>query len=186
MGCSAKPRARKTYREVTYRRSDQLGSPAICVACGCVLAYADKRLTIFNTYAHLTDQPIAHQCKTSGISVFFLVPPTNLYNIVKQSKTTENRHLIGHTGTVTQQQHWPITLLARAGGLHIRMIQIDLNLGCEGVLVMPGGSRQTPTSASWSWPHSSYPRSRSAACGCAAGRHVRCVPVAKTAARCRS
>ena len=36
------------------------GGYAYAYACGCVLAYADKRLTIFNTYAHPTDQPIAH------------------------------------------------------------------------------------------------------------------------------
>ena len=29
-------------------------------ACGCVLANADKRLTIVNTYTHTTDQPRAH------------------------------------------------------------------------------------------------------------------------------
>ena len=33
-----------THREGTYL---QLGSPAYAYACGCVLAYADKRLTIF-------------------------------------------------------------------------------------------------------------------------------------------
>ena len=51
----------KTYCEVTYRSSDlSWAAPPYAYACGCVLAYADKRLTIFNTYAHPTDLPIAH------------------------------------------------------------------------------------------------------------------------------
>ena len=45
---------RNTHREGTYL---QLGSPAICEACGCVLAYADKRLTTFNTYYWCTIYP---------------------------------------------------------------------------------------------------------------------------------
>ena len=53
----AKPRARKPHREVTYL---SWATPPYAYACGCVLAYADKRLTIFNTYAHPIDQPIAH------------------------------------------------------------------------------------------------------------------------------
>ena len=51
----------ETYREVTYLSSDlSWAAPPYAYACGCVLAYADKQLTIFNTYAHPTDQPIAH------------------------------------------------------------------------------------------------------------------------------
>ena len=57
MGCSAKPRPGNTYRKVTYLN---WAAPPYAYACGCVLAYADKRLTIFNTYAHPTNQPIAH------------------------------------------------------------------------------------------------------------------------------
>ena len=40
--------------KLPYRSSD-LSWAAPPYACGCVLAYADKRLTIFNTYAHPTD-----------------------------------------------------------------------------------------------------------------------------------
>ena len=47
-----------THREVTYLI---WATPPYAYACGCVLAYADKRLTIFNTHAHPTDQPIAGQ-----------------------------------------------------------------------------------------------------------------------------
>ena len=46
-----------THRKVTYLN---WAAPPYAYACGCELAYADKRLTIFNTYAHPTDQPIAH------------------------------------------------------------------------------------------------------------------------------
>ena len=46
------PRARKNVPKVTYRSSDlRWAAPPYAYACGCVLAYADKRLTIFNTYA---------------------------------------------------------------------------------------------------------------------------------------
>ena len=41
-----------THREVTYL---SWAAPLYAYACGCVLAYADKRLTLFNTYTHLTD-----------------------------------------------------------------------------------------------------------------------------------
>ena len=46
-----------THREVTYL---SWAAPPYAYACGCVLANADKRLTIFNTYAHPTYQSIAH------------------------------------------------------------------------------------------------------------------------------
>ena len=46
-----------THREVTYL---SWAAPPYAYACGCVLAYAGKRLTIFNTYTLPTDQPIAH------------------------------------------------------------------------------------------------------------------------------
>ena len=54
----------KTYRDVTYLSSDlSWAAPPYAYACGCVLAYADRRLIImnyFNTYTHPTDPPIAH------------------------------------------------------------------------------------------------------------------------------
>ena len=51
----------KTYSEVTYLSSDlSWAAPPYAYACGCVLAYADKRLTIFNTYTHPADQPMAN------------------------------------------------------------------------------------------------------------------------------
>ena len=46
-----------THREGTYLSWTAL--PYVYVR-GCVLANADKRLTIVNTYTHTTDQPIAH------------------------------------------------------------------------------------------------------------------------------
>ena len=46
-----------THREGTYL---SWAAPPYAYACGCVLAYADKRLPIFNTYTHPTDQPMAH------------------------------------------------------------------------------------------------------------------------------
>ena len=44
-----------THREVTYL---SWATPPYAYACGSVIAYADKRLTLSNTYAHPTDQPI--------------------------------------------------------------------------------------------------------------------------------
>ena len=60
-GCSAKPRAGKT---LTGRLPTSAGQPrrmrvAVCLHMHA-RTHADKRLTVFNTYAHLTDQPIAH------------------------------------------------------------------------------------------------------------------------------
>ena len=46
-----------THCEVTYL---SLAALPYAYACGCVLANADKRLTIINTYTHSTYQPIAH------------------------------------------------------------------------------------------------------------------------------
>ena len=46
-----------THREVAYL---SWAAPPYAYACGCVLTYVDKRLTMFNTYTHPTDQPIAH------------------------------------------------------------------------------------------------------------------------------
>ena len=48
------------YREVTYLSSDlSWAALPYAYACGCVLAYADKRLTIFNhifrVYGEQTD-----------------------------------------------------------------------------------------------------------------------------------
>ena len=51
----------KTYREETYLSTDlSWAAPPYTYACGCVLAYADKRLTKLNIYTHSTDQPITH------------------------------------------------------------------------------------------------------------------------------
>ena len=50
-------KAENTHREVTYL---SWAAQPYAYACGCVLANVDKRLTIFNTYTHPTDQPIAH------------------------------------------------------------------------------------------------------------------------------
>ena len=47
-----------THREVTYL---SWAAPPYAYACGCVLAYADKWLTIFNACTHPVDQPIAGQ-----------------------------------------------------------------------------------------------------------------------------
>ena len=55
--CKAEGEGQETRREVVAYLS--WAAPPYVYACGCVLAYAEKWLTIFNTYTHPTDQPIA-------------------------------------------------------------------------------------------------------------------------------